>query len=282
MCKSTVRLVLILFFAVLFSADSCKKINLTNYTPTSFPRIGYDAWYNPPIPYNISQKMAADDWANKHIFYVNISTEYIDTRTIKAFITVNGIEYPMIGNQGGLWKFESLNKCNSEYKYFFRVNYESSNNRYLGTNANPFTAVVAESGKTSWYSPGKTPTDKVFAGSGSVIIDQGSREIVIQNLSPNRVRIVQLWFYSGPLVSPQDSANNDQFRILDLPPHGTELVNCGDSLKFRISWIQPPPPPFVSQAKCVILINTEKLIPGTTNWSADFQGFIYVTAVAAQ
>jgi hypothetical protein len=243
-------------------------VHLKNLTPPEFPYVSWrdapqSTYY--PQTYNELRGYTSNP---EHRFLLEVKPENVSN--VRAVVNVNGQDYQMDGSGGGLWKYESTNKCQQEYNYWYHVHYKAgwygNKVKNVGSAAQPLNVKVSSYGHESWFVPGQG----VQTGDGSIRIQAFDSEyIVVQNTAPYPVRIIQFWFYTRP-GEPNDNA---KFELLDLPtlPH---QLNCGASVKVRVHWKTEPPD---YSDKAYILLNMSKDPAGTGNYQAGLRAIIDIT-----
>jgi hypothetical protein len=150
------------------------------------------------------------------------------TDEVKAFVTVNGIQHPMIAHQRGLWTFESPDQCNRDYTYYYQVGCGVVSDR-LGSASSPFTATVQGWDNIGWYVSGEGYVNTIL---GTVdFMYRGARTIIIQNMRPEAT-IQRIEFYPDEMAE-----DNEKFEIRDLPTLPA-ILRCGEVLEFEVFWDQ--------------------------------------------
>jgi len=265
--KRLTSILIILSFIVI---QGC-SVSLKDHTPEEFP---YIAWRDTP-----DSTFYTRTYDELRAFYLNPEHRFLlevkpkNVSNVRAVINVNGQDYQMDGSGAGLWKYESTNKCQQEYSYWYHVHYKAGmyGNKVekLGSTEQPFTVKVSSYGQENWFVPGQG----VQTGDGTIRVQPFDGDsIVIQNTAPYPVRIIQLWFYTRA-GEPND---NSKFTLHDLPTLPYQL-NCGDSVKVRVHWNTTPPD---YSDKALILLNMVKDPAGTGNYSAGLQAIIEVIGAA--
>jgi len=175
-----------------------------------------------------------------HWFF--LETKPINVTNVKAYITINGVEYPMqeySGSNGqGLWTYQSESMCNSVYDYHYRIRYKRGWYGYatktIGSADAPLHSEVAEFGNLVWFTWGHRPSSST---SGEItlytpeIYDLPSPPweaiIFIQRLtqgtSPLRIAFVGL------------PTGETKFEVFQRPPVDQELA-CGDYAEIGVRW----------------------------------------------
>lgn len=178
-----------------------------------------------------------------HWFF--LETRPKNVTNVKAFITVNGIEYPMeeySGSDGkGLWTYQSENMCNGVYDYHYRIRYKRGWYGYatktIGSAEAPLHSEVAEFGNLVWFTHWRRPSSSTY---GEITLytpefyDLPSPwEAIIfiqrftQGTNPIRIAFIGL---------PYDET---KFEIFQRPPVDQELA-CGDYAEIGVRWNPVP------------------------------------------
>ena len=241
------------------------SLSIKNHTPEEFPYVIYRDSPESVLHNNTYDglRVLASDPAHRFI----LETKKQNVSNVSAFVTVNGTEHQMSVASGALWTYESPDQCQDEYSYHFRVRYKAGLYGYktkrLGSAEEPLMVNVTASGQESWFVPG----EGVRTGDGSITLDPfDAKYIIIQNLAPYPVRIIQLWFYTRP----PELNDNVNFELRDLPSYPHDLA-CGESLKVQVYWSTKPPD---YSDRGLILLNMSKDPVGSGNYQQGFRAYI--------
>jgi hypothetical protein len=234
-----------------------------------FPYVGYRDVPEETFYTNTYDKLAALESKPAHRFLLELKPKNVSD--VRASVILNGVNHGMVeygnGAQGGLWTYESANQCQERYSYYFRVKYKAglygNKSVTLGSPQDPFIVNVTAYGKEIWFVPG----EGVRVGDGSITLyPHDSKDLVVQNLAPYPVRIIQLWFYSRP----GELNDNNKFELRDLPTFPYDLL-CGEFLKVKVYW-KTEPPDYSDNG--LVFLNMSKDPAGTGNYSQGFRAYI--------
>lgn len=194
-----------------------------------------------------------------HWFF--LETKPINVTNVKAFITVNGIEYPMqeySGSNGqGLWTYQPESMCTSVYDYHYRVRYKrgwyGTATKTIGSAEAPLHSEVAEFGSLVWFVRDEQPSASTYG-----VVELWTPEfydrpepwediIYIQHFQDTAtpLRIAYVGFLLT--VPPSDEA---KFEIFKSPSIDQELA-CGDYVEIGVRW-HPESPDSADDAHLVV------------------------------
>lgn len=221
-------------------------VDLRNQTPPEFP---YQASHVPSqsnvlypgsTPAELTQLMRNP----AHRFLLEVRENNV--RNVQAFVTVEGTERPMTppaGGTNGLWTYEQVPTCSTQYTYHFRVSYRvtiNNQSQELGSASSPLRVSVRGGGDVIWFEPGGSVRVSASPGNAAISFVEGfptSKTIVIQNLRTSRTMVYGIQLTS---VTP---ANSFQLQGVPAaaagpppPPAQALWLNCGQTLRFSIQW----------------------------------------------
>ncbi len=208
-----------------------------NFTPNEFPYVG---WRDTPnstfyrITYDDLSELANDP---KHRFLLEIE-EKGGADTQNVYVIVNGNEYQLTNYGHRWWHYVSLNECQENYSYYFRVGYKAGLYGYkvktLGSSEELFHVTTSEFGNIIWG----VPVSGISSDTEGVVklgVDFGLTEtMLIQNLTNNPISITYIEIDPNHVFA----TDSDQFEVLEKPELPVQL-NCGESLEFKVKWNAP-------------------------------------------
>ena len=243
------------------------SLSLKNHTPAEFPYVGYRDTPASTLYINTYVKLESLSYYPAHRFLLEVKPKNVTN--IRAYVVLDGVQHLMDGSGSGLWTYESPNQCQNQYSYRYFVRYRAglygNKVKTLGSPEEPLIVNVSAAGQESWFVPGES----VRTGDGTITLyPYDAKDIVIQNLAPYPVRIIQLWFYNRP----GELNDNNKFELLSLPTLPFDL-SCGESITVRVHWKTEPPD---YSDKGVIFVNMSKDPVGTGNYQQGFRAYIDV------
>lgn len=211
-----------LLVSILFTACDVKHIDLT---PQEFPFV-YDRDAGNGSTSQINIAMVDENLIHEHRFMLEVKPESaVKVSSIKAYITVNGIEYPMEGSGIGLWSYVATDKCVPNYTYSFRTTHDTeyTNVPTKTTVSGSHDISVSNYGDFVWFVLGYPVSSSHM--DVTYYINPPNEKIIIRNLSSTPLALLSL------TVTVQGIGG---YFLLNDPTPLT--LKCGESTSFEISW----------------------------------------------